>query len=35
LKITQAPPAAPSATDERQGEAQALAQRQPDHTATN
>ena len=34
LKITQAPPATPSA-DERQGEAPALAQRQPDHTATN
>jgi membrane fusion protein (multidrug efflux system) len=35
LKITQAPPATPSASDERQGEAPALAQRQPDHTATN
>ena len=34
LKITQAPPATPSA-DGRQGEAPALAQRQPDHTATN
>ncbi|WP_235442761.1 efflux RND transporter periplasmic adaptor subunit [Caballeronia mineralivorans] len=35
LKVTQAPPATPSASDERPGEAPALAQRQPDHTATN
>ncbi|WP_254067588.1 efflux RND transporter periplasmic adaptor subunit [Burkholderia sp. L27(2015)] len=35
LKITQAPPATPSATDGRPGEAPTLVQRQPDHTATN
>jgi len=35
LKVTQAPPATPSAADGWQGEAPALAQRQPDHTATN
>jgi len=35
LKITQAPPATPSATDERQGEAQTMAQRRSDHTVPN
>jgi membrane fusion protein, multidrug efflux system len=35
LKITEAPPATPSAADGGQGEAPTLAQRQPDHTATN
>ena len=35
LKITQAPPATPSAADERQGVAQTLARRQSDDTATN
>ena len=37
LKISQAPPATPSASNdnEPQGDPQALAQRQPDHTATN
>jgi membrane fusion protein (multidrug efflux system) len=35
LKITQAPPATPSAADERQGVAPTLARRQSDDTATN
>jgi membrane fusion protein, multidrug efflux system len=37
LKISQAPPPTPSASNdnEPQGDPQALAQRQPDHTATN
>ncbi|WP_235210528.1 efflux RND transporter periplasmic adaptor subunit [Caballeronia sordidicola] len=37
LKISQAPPPTPSAANdnEPQGDPQALAQRQPDHTATN
>jgi len=35
LKISDAPPATPSASDEQHDGQQAMAQRQPDHTATN
>ena len=35
LKISQAPPATPAASNELHGDPQALAQRQPDHTAMN